>query len=315
MNQNRPKEIIIDPKDKKITDGGLFIKNGPILESAHTYELCPALKSAFAGLPAGAKIYVDIDENTGTLISANLLADNPVGCRVKVENWFIYLFLGNDFTNEIGLKHSVMLRCGLYYAPNKEVLEYWEKPDDVLNKAEDYAKESEFGKSVYLQNIIQKYCDNIVSALEIGCNVGRNLYFLNTNLNIEVSGIEISKHALSLLPGYYPTLQKVKLWQGNVVEIIPAIPDNYADVVFSMAVLMHLHPTTPDSFWEHVVRIAGKYIITIENEHGGSERNWSRDYQGLLEKHGVRQIHTEDLPTHDSIPDLTGYTTRVFKKN
>lgn len=197
----------------------------------------------------------------------------------------------------------------------KEVLEYWGKPDDVFNKAEDYAKESEFGKSVYLQNIIQKYCDNIVSALEIGCNVGRNLYFLNTNLNIEVSGIEISKHALSLLPGYYPTLQKIKLWQGNVVEIIPAIPDNYADVVFSMAVLMHLHPTTPDSFWEHVVRIAGKYIITIENEHGGSERNWRRDYQGLLEKHGVRQIHAEDPQTHASLPDLTGYTTRVFKKD
>jgi SAM-dependent methyltransferase len=315
MKQNKPKESIINLKDKKITDVDVFIKNGHIFESMHTYELCPVLKSAFASLPVGAKIYVDLDESTGTLNSVTLLPDNPVGCRVKVEDWFIYLFLGNDFTQKIGLKHRGMLSSGLYYIPNKEVLEYWEKPDDVLNKAEDYAKEAEFGKSVYLQNIIQKYCDNIDSALEIGCNVGRNLYFLNSNLNIAVSGIEISKHALSLLPKYYPTLQKIKVWQGNVVEIIPSIPDNYADVVFSMAVLMHLHPTTPDFFWEHVVRIANKYIITIENEHGATERNWKRNYQELLEKHGVRQIHTEKLTNDDSMPDLKNYTTRIFKKH
>ncbi len=151
-------------------------------------------------------------------------------------------------------------------------------------------------------------CGTVTSALELGCNVGRNLNCLRQELGINVAGIEISEKALSLMKDSYPALQDCKTYVGDMNNVITEIAENSYDLVYSMAVLMHLHPATPVSFWSQVVRVASKYIITIENESGSSNRNWIRNYKEIFEGCGARQIYEEN---NSVISDA--YVMRIFR--
>ncbi len=99
---------------------------------------------------------------------------------------------------------------------------------------------------------------------------------------------------------------------GICTQKIKALEDNRFDVVFSMAVFMHLHPTTPAEFWNHIARVARRYIVTIENEHCYGDRFWSRNYQDLFEATGAaKQVFATTHP--QAIPALENYTVRVFR--
>lgn len=53
--------------------------------------------------------------------------------------------------------------------------EYWQHPNDGMNKPEDYLKRT--SRSKFLLKLLRPYIDPYDHILEIGCNVGRNLFF------------------------------------------------------------------------------------------------------------------------------------------
>jgi SAM-dependent methyltransferase len=140
--------------------------------------------------------------------------------------------------------------------------------------------------------------------LELGCNAGRNLKALNDAGWTDLTAIELSDAALATLRDAFPALAgDATLLHGTLAEL----SDGAFDVVFSMAVLEHVHY---DSDWvlEHVVRVCRGRLVAIENERDISERTFPRDYRKVFEALGATQI--EELARPPGLGE--GFVARVF---
>ena len=290
-----------------------FHRQGAICESDTTF-------------PAGSKFQALLDKakedrpcfafefGEQEFVAHQVPSDTP-GWRVPVGNGYVYLLVGPpavEDQQELLVELRKAFHCQLfYYNTAEDLLDYWRNPTDDNNRIEDYLDPANEDRSQFLTSIIDTHCPDLHSALEIGCNVGRNLNYLRTHKKMEVAGIEINKDALETLRKIYPALQDQKLIQGVAQECVSEVPDNAYDLVYSMAVLMHLHPDTPETFWREIVRVARKNIITIEGERWSSGRNWGRNYGEIFTSLGAKEIYCG--PTPDEIQALQLYTVRVFE--
>lgn len=75
-------------------------------------------------------------------------------------------------------------------------------------------------------------------------------------------------------------------------EGLPSMQINSYDLVFTMAVLEHLHKDSEYVF-KDIARIAKQYLLTIEDESGISKRHFPRNYQAIFEPLGLKQIYEE----------------------
>ena len=194
-------------------------------------------------------------------------------------------------------------------APRAQLQEYWRSPPDPGNRPADYLNDPEGAeRSRFLVSLLERYASG-VSAFELGCNVGRNLHFLHEAGFGPLGAIEINSEALQELQRAFPHLAAATtLINGTLEDELPQVADNSYDVVFSVAVLEHVHY---DSDWllPHVVRVARQLVITVENEYDISDRTFPRNYQKALEPHGARQVDTVS-----PVPGLPGgFVARVFK--
>lgn len=288
-------------------------------ESAYHYLLGPDLAGPLERQPVGAAFLSShLDKNSWRLTP---LDRDQSGWRLKGGAYYIYADVepveipGNgppQMPPRVSEAIEALVSWGGLRLNREDILDYWSAPMDGQNRAEEYLKP--VGRSLYLQGLIEKYCPPLSTALEIGCNVGRNMNHLQTELGLHTAGMEISARAIKRLRQAYPALAESKIYLGDVVERIKDAPDKSYDLVYSMAVLMHLHPATPDSFWADLVRTAKKRIITIEHEMGVSERNWPRNYHDVLTPHGARQIHEEKVAHDDDrLEGIEGYQVRIFE--
>ncbi len=242
------------------------------------------------------------------------LQEPVMGWRVPLGDHYLYLLIGEKAIleesrhKEVMQLHRELMGRNWYYPGSEDIIKYWQSPEDDYNNPEDYVKPEE--RSALLAGLIQKTGVEAKSALELGCNVGRNLNYLKKNLNMEVAGLEINAQAVELLRKHYPDLADASITVGDMTQTIFQVEDRSYDLVFSMAVLMHLHPKTEPVFWDKVSRIARKAIITIENENWGSERNWPRNYGEIFVSRGWREV-IHFFPVK-GMPGLDGYTIRAF---
>ena len=89
----------------------------------------------------------------------------------------------------------------------------------------------------------------------------------------------------------YPEMAKqIKIWNEPVENVINDFEDNAFEVIFTMAVLEHIHLGSEFIFHE-MVRITNKYIITIEDEKGISWRHFPRNYKKIFESLRMKQIY------------------------
>jgi len=289
-----------------------FESSGNTMESVYSFERGPLLEKVLAMVPKDERKRVFIFWKDDDLYVDSVKEGTPGWC-VRIDDHFVYFKVGTvskeDFKEMFPLFERLM-RLWICQPKQDDILKYWENPDDELNGAELYLDKTFEARSHYLSDLIKAYLPETTSALEIGCNVGRNLNILNQNLGIAVGGIDINPKALTLLKTHYPNIANGSFSLGNIPDVIQTIPDQSFDLVYSMAVLMHLHPTTPDSFWHQVTRVAKHGIITIENEQSSSNRNWERNYKDLFEPCGVQEIFSETC----SHPLLEFCTARIFKK-
>ena len=187
----------------------------------------------------------------------------------------------------------------------KECHEYWKNPGDK-NSPEKYVAPLERSKLIY--EYIKKYSTKESSLLEPGCNVGRNLNYLFEKGYTNLTGIEINNNALELLKTTYPKLSdKVHLLNSSFEEILPKIKSQF-DLVYTMAVLEHIH-TESEWIFKELARMTKKFLIIMEAETVNHPRFFPRNYQEIFENFGFKQVDEQDCSEV-----IEHYTLRVLKK-
>lgn len=153
-----------------------------------------------------------------------------------------------------------------------------------------------------------------MSVCEIGSNAGPNLNRLHELGYSDLSGVEINPHAIRQMRATYPALEGVPVTEGPLEQALPAMAAGEVDVVFSMAVLLHVHPSS-NSVLAEMMRVAARYVCVIEAETTTLRYIFARDYQRMFERAGARQIRARQI-TQETDPqvgqDYWGYTARLF---
>ena len=183
---------------------------------------------------------------------------------------------------------------------------YWKNPTDE-NSPVAYAggirqgQRSEFLTGLFVDN----FSDKNLSIMEIGCGVGRNLWYLRNAGYKHLYGIEIHEHKAKIAK---MVDTKTTVYTGAVEDILPQVEP--VDVIFAMATLMHIRTET-DDFFEAISNNARLGIITIEFETTKkiSARLTGRNYKDIFEN-----SRFEQSLFYDEIPGLSApYKARVFK--
>lgn len=174
---------------------------------------------------------------------------------------------------------------------HEKLLKYWKCPDDNYNEPHRYLFVNLINRSKLINKLLEEiHIFPYHKILELGSNVGRNLsYLYNIGYN-HLSMIEISKNALDLGRKTYPKLfEKSNVYLGSIEKVLPTLYNEY-DVIFTMAVLEHIHDNTIKEVKKQISRL-GKYLITIEDENTSSKRHFPRNYEKEFKKVGFRQIY------------------------
>jgi len=161
---------------------------------------------------------------------------------------------------------------------------------------------------------------DIGSVLECGCNIGRNIEFLNVILpNASKSIIEISKEAFDSVTSNYELLRSFNgsIEQSNFAETF--------DLVFTAGVLIHIHPDHLVANMRKMFDYSRRYILMAEyfnrtptmiEYQGRQDRLFKRDFGKLfIENFPVNLINCGFLWGH--IYDKAGFddtTWWLFEK-
>ncbi|HEY7351140.1 MAG TPA: pseudaminic acid biosynthesis-associated methylase [Terriglobales bacterium] len=120
------------------------------------------------------------------------------------------------------------------------------------------------------------------SILEVGCNAGNQLMFLQAQGYTDLTGVEIQSYALSVAKS---RLKNVALKQGSAL-CLPFENCSF-DLVFTSGVLIHIAPEDLPQAFAEIHRCARHYIWATEyfspeatpvNYHGHEKLLWKMDY-------------------------------------
>ncbi len=124
-----------------------------------------------------------------------------------------------------------------------------------------------------------------ISALEVGCNIGRNLmvlqHYIETLYGIEPNVTVIEKAKTN------PALAGVALYEGQGASL--PFEDSSIDLVFTSGVLIHVAPENLRAVVDEIHRVAKHYIVCIEyfshdpvqmDYHGRQAMLFKRDFGG-----------------------------------
>lgn len=198
-----------------------------------------------------------------------------------------------------------------------ECARFWRASGDGTdgNRPQDYAS-----KDKAIVDFLDRFWRPEVSVddsiLEIGCNAGSNLDRLRELGYGNLGGVEINPAALEQLRRSYPELaESASLRLGPAETVLRELPDNAVDVVFTMAVLLHIHPSSAALFGD-LARVARKYVCTIEAETALAAYVFPRNYARVLGRGGASEVKSLRL-ARSSNPEVGfgyfGYTARLMR--
>lgn len=134
------------------------------------------------------------------------------------------------------------------------------------------------------------------TALEVGCNIGRNLLALRHFIP-QLHGIEPNRFCCETA-GNNEALKGVVIRQGEGASLPYA--DNSIDLVFTSGVLIHIAPDHLGKTVDEIVRVARRYVVCIEyfshepvevEYHGMSGFLYKRDFgRYYLERHAALRV-------------------------
>ena len=106
------------------------------------------------------------------------------------------------------------------------------------------------------------------NALEVGCNVGANLWWLAWLLGSRnVTGVDVNAKALAALRTKLPDVQT----QLASAASLP-FPDGSFDLVFTVGLLIHIPGESLRQVMSEIVRCSRRYVICVEYESGFHEQ-------------------------------------------
>lgn len=130
------------------------------------------------------------------------------------------------------------------------------------------------------------------SALEVGCNIGRNLVVLSRFIQ-HLSGIDPSSEAVSAARAN-ELLADVDIREGHGLSL--PYEDSSFDLVFTSGVLIHVAPEELGRVVDEIVRVSRKYIICIEYfSHEPTEVEY-HGRKGVLFKRDFGRFYFERYP-------------------
>lgn len=136
-----------------------------------------------------------------------------------------------------------------------EQQEFWAKQyaQDYIKKNESF--DSDSGVACWKKML--RSAGRIDSVLECGCNIGRNIGFLNEVLpDAQKSVIEISKPAFDYVTGKY---ELNKAFNGPIVD--SEFGEGSFDLAFTIGVLIHIHPDDLLANLRKIYSYSGKYVL------------------------------------------------------
>jgi len=126
------------------------------------------------------------------------------------------------------------------------------------------------------KKMLFKTCD-LEDILECGCNIGRNIDFLNkTHPFASKSIIEISKPAFDFVTSKFALKSS---FNGSITN--SKFNNNSFDLVFTMGVLIHIHPDDLIKNMQYIFEYSKKYILFGEYFNRTPEMI---EYQGQKDK-------------------------------
>lgn len=173
--------------------------------------------------------------------------------------------------------------------------EFWRQPAPQGNNPHDYIRAT--GRSQALLELISDLPKD-AHILEVGCNVGRNVAWLFDHGYTNIQGIEINSHAVELLRKTYPQLADVQVSIGAAGEVLPKFADDEFDLVYTMAVLEHIHPDE-SSVFDDMTRI-GKQILAIEPPGSKSHRQFPHDIPKVFGDRGMKLVSKRNMGEFES---------------
>lgn len=167
--------------------------------------------------------------------------------------------------------------------------------------------------------VLDHYVGTDASVLELGCSSGRHLAHLRGHGYDDLTGIDINDDSFDVMADHYPQLADAgRFHAGAIEDVLPEMPDDAFDVVYSVETLQHVHPENEWVF-EDVVRVTRDLLITAENEGNSPRRGrgdasvscvhddfplFHRDWKDVFSSLGLAQLLRE--PTERD-------TVRVFR--
>ena len=220
----------------------------------------------------------------------------------KINNFISKAFLQRMHENESTLPFYFKTKVGCQ--------EHWKAKSNELhdgNRPIDYAMKDIMMVAMF-SSVLGHYIERNSSILELGSNCGVNLNYLSNVEYTYLSGIEINKNAIAQMKQSFPEL-KATIFNSSLEEQLISILDNSYDFVFSMAVLLHIHPDS-NFIFDEIARISRRYVCTIEGENNYCPWCFPRNYKRVFENHGFKQAFMIE-----SMPSKPTYTMRVFRKD
>lgn len=130
------------------------------------------------------------------------------------------------------------------------------------------------------------------SALEVGCNIGRNLLALRHFIH-ELHGVEPNSAAADHARKH-PDLAEASIREGDGFKL--PFSDNSIDLVFTSGVLIHVAPVDLGQVVDEIVRVAKQYIVCVEYfSHEPTEVKY-RGHNGVLFKRDFGKFYLERYP-------------------
>lgn len=124
------------------------------------------------------------------------------------------------------------------------------------------AKNNSFNKELGVKAWEAMLCsaEGITTVLECGCNIGRNIMFLNeVKPQARKSIIEISKPAFDFVSKQYELAQA---FNGSILD--SGFEQESFDLVFTMGVLIHIHPDQLLANMRKMFGYSRKYVLMGE---------------------------------------------------
>ncbi|HEY0193916.1 MAG TPA: pseudaminic acid biosynthesis-associated methylase, partial [Kofleriaceae bacterium] len=153
--------------------------------------------------------------------------------------------------------------------------------------------------------------------LEVGCNVGWNLVYLERLGIDDLYGVEPQADAVERARHRRP---RFNVLHGTAFDL--PFKDGMFDLAFTSGVLIHIAPSTLGGALDEIYRVSRRWVAAIEYDHpteqeiryrGHHAALWKRDHGAMwLARHpGLKLVRRLELGAADGYDDCTAH---LFEK-